>query len=55
MFEFLIGIFKFSGAVSSSNSSIKVERYAIQRVTGDGRCMFRALVCVFSLSENTIK
>ncbi|CAO2826990.1 unnamed protein product [Amaranthus hypochondriacus] len=31
-------------AVSSSNSSIKVERYAIQRVTGDGRCMFRALV-----------
>ncbi|XP_048500506.1 OVARIAN TUMOR DOMAIN-containing deubiquitinating enzyme 3 isoform X5 [Beta vulgaris subsp. vulgaris] len=30
------------GGASSSN--IKVERYAIQKVTGDGRCMFRALV-----------
>ena len=22
----------------------KVERYSVQRVTGDGRCLFRALV-----------
>lgn len=25
----------------------KVERYSVQRVTGDGRCMFRALVHFF--------
>ncbi|XP_021859287.2 OVARIAN TUMOR DOMAIN-containing deubiquitinating enzyme 3 [Spinacia oleracea] len=32
------------GGVSSSNSNIKVERFSVHKVTGDGRCMFRALV-----------
>jgi hypothetical protein len=27
----------------------KLERYSVQKVTGDGRCLFRALVTSFSL------
>uniref|UniRef100_A0A803MZ91 Ubiquitin thioesterase OTU n=1 Tax=Chenopodium quinoa TaxID=63459 RepID=A0A803MZ91_CHEQI len=41
-FRFFARVGPPQSGVSSSN--IKVERYAIQKVTGDGRCLFRALV-----------
>lgn len=39
-------------SISSNGSPAakKVEQYAVDRVTGDGRCLFRALVFVLSCS-----
>lgn len=36
-----------SGGVSPAMK--KMERYSVQKVTGDGRCLFRALVELVSL------
>ncbi|KAK4481005.1 hypothetical protein RD792_011873 [Penstemon davidsonii] len=41
-----------TSAISGSDAMKKVERYSVQRVTGDGRCLFRALVFVKGMALN---
>jgi hypothetical protein len=33
----------------------KLERYSVQKVTGDGRCLFRALVTSFLYSVHVVR
>lgn len=39
----------FFARISEAESAAmkKVEHYSVHKVTGDGRCMFRALVCIY--------
>ncbi|KAK1561925.1 hypothetical protein Q3G72_003182 [Acer saccharum] len=41
------------GGGGGSPASKKVERYSVQKVTGDGRCLFRALVKGMALNKGT--
>ncbi|KAK3226217.1 hypothetical protein Dsin_006079 [Dipteronia sinensis] len=41
------------GGGGGSQASKKVERYSVQKVTGDGRCLFRALVKGMALNKGT--